>query len=109
MCYLARYSERKGTVSSKAFPDNVSRPEKAARWHRLNSMLEDCALDYHRKMVGKTAEVLVEKYIEETGECEGRSRENKVVQFPGTAEQIGKILAVKITKALQWVVKGVTD
>lgn len=106
MCYLARYSERQGTVSQKAFPDDISRQEKASRWHRLNALLEAFALDYHQKMVGHTAEVLVEKYIEETGECEGRSRENKVVQFPGAPEQVGQILPIKITKALQWLVKG---
>jgi tRNA-2-methylthio-N6-dimethylallyladenosine synthase len=106
MAYIARYSERKGTVASNAFPDDVSREAKAERWHKLNKILEECSQEKNTALIGKNLEVLVEKYLEETGECEGRSRENKVVQFPGTPELLGKIMPVKIRKALRWVLKG---
>jgi len=106
MAYLARYSVRPGTVSANAFKDNVSREEKARRWHKLNDLLKICALEYHKMMEGKTVEVLVESFNKETRECEGKSRENKLIQFNGDPELIGKILQIKITKGLKWLAKG---
>lgn len=106
MAYLARYSPRPGTTSFMAWKDDVPREEKARRWHRLNDILEQCSLDYHRNMEGKTVRVLVEKFDEKTGECEGKNRENKVVQFQGSPEFVGTIVPVRITKGLQWLAKG---
>jgi len=109
MAYIARYSERPGTVSVKAFADDVPRAEKARRWHKLNDILEECSHEYNQSLIGKTLEVLVESHNPETGECEGKSRENKVVQFPGTTDLIGTVKEVKIQKALKWVVKGTSE
>ncbi|MBU0668138.1 tRNA (N6-isopentenyl adenosine(37)-C2)-methylthiotransferase MiaB [Patescibacteria group bacterium] len=106
MAYLARYSPRRGTTSFAAWEDDVSREEKARRWHVLNEVLERCSIRYNESLIGKTLEVLVEKYNEETGECEGKSRENIVVQFPGNPDMIGELVESKITKALTWSVKG---
>jgi tRNA-2-methylthio-N6-dimethylallyladenosine synthase len=106
MAYLARYSPRTGTTSVRAFKDDVPREKKAERWHRLNDLLEKSAYSYHQKLVGKNLEVLVEKYNEETGECEGKSRENKLVQFQGNSNLVGSIVEVKAVKALEWLVKG---
>lgn len=106
MAYLARYSPRKGTVSWKAFKDDVSREKKAERWHKLNKLLEACSREYNESMVGKTLEVLVEKFDNETGLAEGKSRENKIVQFPGAPDLIGHVVNVKITNALTWTLKG---
>lgn len=106
MAYIARYSERPGTVSVKAFKDDVPREEKARRWHKLNNILGEYSGEYHKKMVGRELEVLVESHDEETGECEGRSRENKTVQFKGSPELVGTIQKVKATKSLKWLVKG---
>jgi tRNA-2-methylthio-N6-dimethylallyladenosine synthase len=104
--FLARYSPRPGTVSVKAFEDDIPREEKARRWHKLNDLLEKYALEYNKNLEGKTLEVLVEKYIEETGECEGKSRENKVIQFKAPKELVGQIVSVKGKEAVQWIVKG---
>jgi len=106
MAYLARYSMRPGTVATKAFKDDVTREEKARRWHKLNGILEECSSEYNEKMIGKTFEVLVEKYLAETGECEGKSRENKVIQFKASPELVGAIVDVEAVKALPWVMKG---
>lgn len=106
MAYLARYSPRPGTVSFKYFKDDVTHAEKARRWHALNNVLNKSSLDYNKKLIGKTLEVLVEKYDPKTKECEGKSRENKVVQFPGSPKMRGTLQKVKITKALKWNLKG---
>lgn len=106
MAFLARYSERQGTTSQSAFEDDISREEKARRWHILNELLEKSSTKFNESFIGKTVEVLVEKYNEETGECEGKNRENIVVQFKGTPDLVGSIVNPKITKALTWLVKG---
>lgn len=106
MAFLARYSPRRGTVSVKAFQDDVSRHEKGQRWHRLNEILKNCSYEYHKSLENKELEVLVESYNKVTGECEGKCRENKVVQFPGSPDLIGKITKVKGKKAMNWLIKG---
>lgn len=106
MAYIARYSSRPGTVATRAFKDDVPREEKARRWHDLNDILEECSLEGHRRFEGKTVEVLVEKFVEATGECEGKSRENKVVQFAGSPELVGAVVDVRVTKGLPWLMKG---
>lgn len=106
MAYLARYSPRQGTASYKAFKDDVTRQEKARRWHILNDILEECSFEKNKACEGKTLEVLVEKFNEETGECEGKSRESKVVQFKGSPELVSTLVPVRITQGLQWSLKG---
>ncbi len=106
MAYLARYSPRPGTISHKYFKDDVPRTEKARRWHALNKVLTKCSRDYNKKLVGRTLEVLVEKYDKAFQECQGRSRENKTVQFHGQPKMVGTLQNVKILKALEWNVKG---
>jgi len=106
MAYLSRYSPREGTVSWNMWKDDVSREEKARRWKILNEMLEQCSIEYNESLIGKTLNVLVEKYNNKTGEIEGKSTENIVVQFRGDPSQVGELIDVKITKALTWVVKG---
>lgn len=105
-CFISRYSERKGTLAAKAFPDDVPAEVKANRWHRLNNLLKEISKEKHQAYVGQTLEVLVEKYNSLTKECEGRSREMKLVQFAGSEELVGKLINIKIIKGLDWLLKG---
>lgn len=104
--YIARYSQRSGTVASNCFPDDVPAAEKSRRWHAVNNLLKVISLEKNREYIGRTLEVLVERHDPATGECEGRSRENKVVQFPGDADLIGQLVPVQIEHVLEWVLKG---
>lgn len=104
--FLARYSQRPGTVAARSFPDDVPREVKAQRWHRLNDVLRRVSLEQNRQYAGRTLEVLVERHHPASGEVEGRSRENKLVQFPGGAELIGTLQSVEITDALEWLLRG---
>jgi tRNA-2-methylthio-N6-dimethylallyladenosine synthase len=106
MAYLSQYSPRPGTVSYKYFKDDVPKKEKARRWHALNKILKKCSFEYNKKLAKKTLEVLVEKCDRKTGICEGKSRENKIVQFKGSKDLIGKIITVKIVRALEWLIQG---
>lgn len=104
--FISRYSERTGTVAGNYFQDDLTAEQKAERWHRLNNLLKVVSRNRHKAFEGKTVEVLVERYNPLTSECEGRSREYKLVQFPGQPEQVGTIVQAKILQGLDWVLKG---
>ena len=97
MCYLARYSPRKGTYSEKKLEDDVSREDKARRWHKLNELLIKTAEKKHKALVGETLEVLVTQQIGES--CIGKSREFKEVHFRAGRPLVGKLAIVTITGA----------
>lgn len=108
--YISRYSERNGTVAGNYFPDDVPTATKAKRWHTLNNLLREISLEKNQAYVGRTLEVLVERFNPITKEYEGRSREMKVVQFAAnnasSEDLVGQILNIQITEALPWVLKG---
>jgi tRNA-2-methylthio-N6-dimethylallyladenosine synthase len=108
--FISRYSERQGTLAEKAFPDDVTAEIKSSRWHKLNNLLKKISKEKNQAYVGRTLEVLVERYNPLTKEYEGRSREMKLVQFSGAADVapnlVGKILQIEILKGLDWLLKG---
>ncbi|MGL5830690.1 MAG: tRNA (N6-isopentenyl adenosine(37)-C2)-methylthiotransferase MiaB [Candidatus Altimarinota bacterium] len=104
--FISRYSERTGTVAGNYFKDDITAEQKADRWHRLNNLLKVVSRNRHKSFEGKTVEVLVERFNPLTSECEGRSREYKLVQFPGHPDQVGTIVQAKVLQGLDWVLKG---
>lgn len=104
MCYLARYSPRKGTYSERQLRDDVSPKIKAERWHRLNHLLTQTSRKKHGEYLGKTLEVLVSQQIGQT--CTGRSREFKEVQFHSGRPLVGKLAHVHITEPGNFWLKG---
>lgn len=106
--YHAMYSPRSGTAGYKAFTDDVPREEKKCRWRVLQDLMEDITLRKNQAFVGKNVEVLVEK-CEPRGLaqiCSGNSNEMKVVEFPCSPDDVGKIVKIKISKAREWVLEG---
>ncbi len=97
MCFLSRYSPRKGTYSEKQMPDDVSPAEKARRWHRMNELLKRISAQKYAAFIGQTVEVLVTSQIGET--CLGRSREFKEVTFKAGRPLVGKLANVQITSS----------
>jgi tRNA-2-methylthio-N6-dimethylallyladenosine synthase len=104
--YIARYSQRSGTVADKCFRDDVPASEKSRRWHQLNNLLKVISREKNDLYLGRTLEVLVERHDPQSGECEGKSRESKQVKFPGSPEMIGTLQQVKIEKSLEWLLRG---
>lgn len=119
MCYLARYSPRKGTYSQRQLRDDVTPKVKSERWHRLNHLLIQTSRKKHTEYLGKTLEVLVTQQIGQT--CMGRCREFKEVQFrsgpvrqataysPKTQSNhslVGQLVPVHITEAGDFWLKG---
>lgn len=107
MSFTARMSPRRGTAAERLMTDDVTAEEKGRRWHMLNDLLRDISERKHKELIGQELEVLVETYDPETGECTGRDRHFKKVQFPGKEEMVGTLVNVKATDSLMWLVKGV--
>jgi len=116
--FLAQYSVRRGTYASKNLENDVSRSEKARRWHRLNDLLTKITQEKLKKFVGKEVEVLVEKAEPATQSLSsvsgkkltlyrGKTPHMKEVQFEAGRKNLkGTIQKVKITKAENWVLFG---
>ncbi len=100
------YSARPGTPAA-SFPDNVSLEEKKDRLKRLQDQLNQQAKAYAEAMVGTTQRVVVEGASKkDSGELAGRTENNRVVNFPGPPELIGRMTEVTITAALANSLRG---
>lgn len=94
--YTFIYSPRLGTPAAK-IEDNVSDKEKGVRFRQLTKALEEVIEPKADAMVGKTYKVLVKSVSKKNSEVlTGYTEENKVVNFKGSNDLIGKIINVKI-------------
>ncbi len=105
--YNAMYSVRTGTLANRLWHDDVPRTEKKRRWQALQQLMEETTLRKNQHYVGKTVEVLVERFDQERNHCVGNSLEMKLVEFAGSPELIGTTVPVSITTAKTWVLQGV--
>ncbi len=105
MAYIAKYSPRPHTKTSK-LKDDVSKKEKKNRWITLTKILEKTALENNKKYIGKEVEVLIDECKKEF--LLGKTRTYKTVKIPTVDKNlVGKIMNVKITDALSWGLKGI--
>jgi len=104
IAYLAMYSQRSGTVATKAFKDDVKIIEKKRRWRVLQDLMEEIVLRKNQKYLGQVVEVLVDEFKD--GVCTGNSSGMKMVQFLGNEKMVGQFVKVKINFAEKWILKG---
>ena len=97
MCFISRYSPRKGTYSERKLPDDISHAEKGRRWHKLNDLMLEIMARKHQAFVGRTVEVLVSDQIGQS--CKGRTPEFKEVRFQAGRHVVGQLVQVKVTGA----------
>lgn len=101
-----KFSEREGTAAAK-FDNKVSEPVKSSRLKSLQMLQEQHTLAKNRSMLGKILDVLVENRSKgSAGEVMGRTRTNKIVNFAGGSELVGRTLPVFITHAYQHSLHG---
>lgn len=106
VAYTFLYSTRSGTPAA-TMPDQVPQEIKKERLQKLMDIQNPISLAINKKLIGKTEEILVEgtsKTSEKT--LTGRTRTNKIVNFPGEISTVGKIINVRITKAKTWHLEG---
>lgn len=104
--YMFIYSRRVGTPADKMenqVPDEV----KHERFDRLKKLAESQIAGNNQKYVNTIQKVLVEgKSKTNENMLTGRTDTNKVVNFEGTDDMIGKIVNLKIVSEHMWYLKG---
>ena len=100
------YSRRPGTPAA-ALPDDTPHEVKRARLQRLQAKIEQQAQAISRGMVGTLQRVLVEGAArKDAAELCGRTGNNRVVNFPGSRELIGRLVNVMVTTARPHSLRG---
>ena len=99
------YSPRENTPASK-LKDDIKISIKEERLYRLNDLINKYSKEANLKMKNKVYKVLVEGESTKKGMLYGYTETNKLVNFPGTKDQIGKILNVKIKEAKSFSLDG---
>lgn len=97
MSFSFIYSARPGTPAAD-LPDDISEEEKKARLARLQQRINHQAMQFSRAMLGTEQRVLVEgPSKKDIMELTGRTENNRIVNFQGTPDMIGKFVDIKIT------------
>jgi tRNA-2-methylthio-N6-dimethylallyladenosine synthase len=93
-----KYSPRPNT-SSGGWADDVAEEEKGRRLTELQERQRQIQLRRNRALIGRDFEVLVEGYQPRLGQAVGRTTSNRVVNFAGEADWVGRYLDVRVTAA----------
>ncbi len=104
--YTFIFSPREGTPASK-YEDDITSEVKKERLLMLNKLINDGFAAGNKRFEGEIVDVLVEGRSDKKEEImTGYTIHNKLVNFPGGLELVGKIVKVKIEKAYTWHLKG---
>ena len=99
------YSPRENTPASK-LEDNVTFGEKEQRLYRLNEVINKYSKEANERMLNKVYDVLVEGESSKEGMMFGYTETNKLVNFKGNLDLVGKIVKVKIMDAKSFSLDG---
>ncbi|MDU2734513.1 MAG: TRAM domain-containing protein, partial [Mixta calida] len=107
MSFSFIYSARPGTPAAD-LPDDVSEEEKKQRLYILQDRINQQAMAWSRRMLGTVQRILVEgPSRKNVMELSGRTENNRVVNFEGTPEMIGKFVDVEIVDVYTNSLRGV--
>jgi tRNA-2-methylthio-N6-dimethylallyladenosine synthase len=100
------YSARPGTPAAE-FEDNVSLDVKKERLERFQNRINEMANAIAKKMIGTTQTILVEGQSKKNPlQMQGRTENNRVVNFIGHPRLTGQFVDVFITEALTNSLRG---
>ncbi len=102
--YTFIFSPRRGTPAAE-MDDPVPAEEKSRWFTQLLKVQEGIAAKRCGAMVGRTVRVLCEQEHKKGG-LSGRTEGNLIVTFPGPQTAIGRFARVRVTEALNWVLRG---
>ena len=104
--YMFIYSRRKGTPGDK-MENQIPEATKHERFNKLKQLVENEIQQNNQKYIGTTQKILVEgKSKTNEKMLTGRTESNKIVNFEGNDELIGKIIEIQITSEHMWYLKG---
>ena len=96
--YSFIYSRRPGTPAAN-LPDDVTMEVKKARLLRLQTRINEMSQEISRSMLGSTQRILVDRAARKNSEeMSGRTENNRVVNFAGSARLQGQFVEVVITE-----------
>ena len=98
--FIFKYSPRPHTPATQ-MPDQLPEEIKGRRLEQVQVLLNRLSLDRNRAYLGRTVEVLVnrEDAKGDAARLAGRTRQNKIVHFPGEGVTDGDLVCVSITGA----------
>ncbi|MGJ3493976.1 (Dimethylallyl)adenosine tRNA methylthiotransferase MiaB [Piscirickettsia salmonis] len=100
------YSRRPGTPASD-LPDDIAMEVKRARLERLQERIKQQTMAISRRMLGNVENVLVTGVSKKNpDELQGRTENNRVVNFIAPIAAIGGFAKVKVTKVLGFSLRG---
>ena len=104
--FMFIYSRREGTVADK-MENQIPEEIKHKRFDRLKELFDSRVSGNNQKYIGTTQKILVDGYSKNDKETlTGRTDTNKVVNFKGNEELIGKMINIKITEEHKWYLSG---
>ncbi|ASN86467.1 tRNA (N6-isopentenyl adenosine(37)-C2)-methylthiotransferase MiaB [Pectobacterium versatile] len=107
MSYSFVYSARPGTPAADMV-DDVPEEEKKQRLYLLQERITQQAMRFSRLMVGTIQRILVEGTSRKSVmELSGRTENNRVVNFEGTPDMIGKFVDVEIVDVYTNSLRGI--
>ena len=87
--------------------DQIPEEIKHQRFDKLKELYDSRVSENNEKYVGTTQKLLVEGFSKnDKNVLTGRTDTNKVVNFEGTEDLIGKIINIKITEEHKWYLTG---
>ena len=100
------FSKREGTAACR-LKDETPEEEKNQRLYKLNERLNKYFLESNERLVGEVVKVLVDgKNSTNKTVLFGYTENNKLINFNGSEELIGKIVSVKVVDAKTWSLDG---
>ena len=100
------FSPRPGTPAAN-LEDDTPQEVKLARLQRLQAVINNNVKRYSNEMIGSVQRVLVEcPTVKDANELQGRTENNRVVNFAGSLELIGQLVDVKITQSYNFSLRG---
>ncbi|MDO8842950.1 MAG: tRNA (N6-isopentenyl adenosine(37)-C2)-methylthiotransferase MiaB [Methylicorpusculum sp.] len=106
LSYSFIYSQRPGTPAAD-LPDDVPADVKKLRLKRLQDLINDMAVTISNNMIGTTQTILVEGQSKKNLlQMQGRTENNRVVNFIGHPRLTGQFVDVFITEALPNSLRG---
>ena len=100
------YSARPGTPAAE-LPDDAPPEVKSARLARLQMRIDELERQVNQTMLGRVQRVLVEGVSKKDAQdLAGRTDNNRVVNFLGNPDLIGRFVEVRITQVVRHTLRG---
>lgn len=100
------FSARPGTPAAN-LTDETPQPLKLRRLHRLQEVIDANTKKISNGMIGTVQRILVEgPSVKDENELQGRTENNRVVNFAGSKDLIGTLVNTKITQSFNYSLRG---